>query len=282
MVCIVNVSERGLISPAPSKTSRIPTVSGLLFPHIFAPIKCATFFYALHGGDARSWGIIISTTFSTFPAVNANFTSIASATSTNTAAHALATVHVQHIFDLDPVHVSHSLILVKNATTGGSTVALAGYLPDMTPMRSITLLGSFMRAAEEERSYSSVDMNTHLVQPDDTAGGNSVLGSRLIPAQTYHNSPEKVGQVYEQLLDSGTTKKFKPQQRPILELISGPDAGAYFNEADVLEAAFQSTFLGPHYARLSAVKAQCDPGDLFIVGTGVGSKRWDEWGICRV
>jgi hypothetical protein len=62
--------------------------------------------------------------------------------------------------------------------------------------------------------------------------------------------------------------------------MSGPNAGAYSNEADVTEPNFQTTFFGPNYAKLSAIKAKYDPKDLFIVRAGVGSERWDEWGLC--
>ncbi|KAJ6531491.1 hypothetical protein DFH09DRAFT_933740, partial [Mycena vulgaris] len=68
-------------------------------------------------------------------------------------------------------------------------------------------------------------------------------------------------------------KRFKTQQLPILENLSGPNAGAYSNEADLLETNFQTTFFGPNYAKLSAIKRKYDPRDLFIVGGGVGSER---------
>ena len=64
--------------------------------------------------------------------------------------------------------------------------------------------------------------------------------------------------------------------------MTGPNAGAYSNEADLLEPNFQTTFFGPNYAKLSAIKRMYDPEDLFIVGAGVGSERWDEWGLCKV
>lgn len=75
-------------------------------------------------------------------------------------------------------------------------------------------------------------------------------------------------------------KQFQTSQLPILEQMSGPNAGAYSNEADVTEPNFQTTFFGPNYAKLSAIKAKYDPKDLFIVRAGVGSERWDEWGLC--
>ena len=60
------------------------------------------------------------------------------------------------------------------------------------------------------------------------------------------------------------------------------DSGSYSNEGDVREPNFQITFYGNNYVRLSDVKSKYDPNDLFIVGAGVGSERWDEYGLCTV
>ncbi|KAJ7499969.1 FAD-binding domain-containing protein [Mycena latifolia] len=76
---------------------------------------------------------------------------------------------------------------------------------------------------------------------------------------------------------------FQTTQLPIMEQMSGTNAGAYGNEADVLEPNFQTTFFGQaNYAKLSGIKSKYDPTDLFIVPAGVGSERWDEWGLCTV
>jgi hypothetical protein len=80
----------------------------------------------------------------------------------------------------------------------------------------------------------------------------------------------------------GNLTMFKRTQLPIIEQLTGPNAGAYSNEADSLEDNFQSTFFGPNYPRLSAIKTKYDPTDLFIVKAGVGSERWDDDGVCRV
>ncbi|KAI0028758.1 FAD-binding domain-containing protein [Vararia minispora EC-137] len=70
---------------------------------------------------------------------------------------------------------------------------------------------------------------------------------------------------------------------PLLANATGEtDSGSYSNEADVREPDFQTTFFGGNYGRLSQVKAKYDPDDLFIVGAGVGSERWDEYGLCTV
>lgn len=90
-------------------------------------------------------------------------------------------------------------------------------------------------------------------------------------------------------LDAATIPKvnanqtlFVQQQLPILEQLSGPAAGAYSNEADPWETNYQMTFFGPNYLKLSVIKAIYDPTDLFIVKAGVGSERWDSYGLCRI
>jgi hypothetical protein len=67
-----------------------------------------------------------------------------------------------------------------------------------------------------------------------------------------------------------------------MEQLSGTNGAGYSNEADVNEPQFQTTFFGPNYAELTRIKAKYDPDDLFIVAAGVGSERWDEWGLCTV
>ncbi len=76
--------------------------------------------------------------------------------------------------------------------------------------------------------------------------------------------------------------EFQTTQLPIMEEAIGPDAGSYSNEADPTELNFQTTFYGPNYDKLSAIKSKYDPDDLFIVVGGVGSERWDADGFCTV
>ena len=80
----------------------------------------------------------------------------------------------------------------------------------------------------------------------------------------------------------GNLTLFRDTQLPIIEQLTGPNAGAYSNEADPLEANFENTFFAPNYPKLSGIKTKYDPTDLFIVKTGVGSERWDKDGLCRV
>lgn len=76
--------------------------------------------------------------------------------------------------------------------------------------------------------------------------------------------------------------QFQNDQLPILETIQGPVAAAYGNEADAFEKEWQMVFYGPNYGRLSFIKRKYDPTDLFIVRAGVGSERWDSYGLCKL
>lgn len=90
---------------------------------------------------------------------------------------------------------------------------------------------------------------------------------------TDNTSPEEV-----ELIRNDLTKN----KTPVLAALAGPNGGgSYTNEGDVRESDFQRTFYGPHYTRLSSVKARYDPEDLFIVPTGVGSEKWDAFGLCK-
>ncbi|KAJ7453665.1 FAD-binding domain-containing protein [Mycena galericulata] len=299
-------------------------------------------FYALRGGGSGSWGVIVSATIRTFPTFNATSSLIVLVALNNSAAAALATTHAQHIFDLDPVRAGQYFFLEKNSTDANAPAAfiVSTYMPNTTSAEGMALLAPFLNASLAlpgvflyEQLYTYGDINDALFQADDSVGDDEVLGSRLIPAAAYRD-PATVGEVYSELLDSGTLlilghlvaggqvaenanivsavnpawrtakthlvlvnqwtdaasigeidtirKHFQTQQLPILKKLSGANAGSYSNEADVLEPDFETTFFGPNYAKLSGIKSKYDPKDLFIVGAGVGSERWDEWGICKI
>ncbi|KAJ7208796.1 FAD-binding domain-containing protein [Mycena rebaudengoi] len=261
-------------------------------------------FYALRGGGAGSWGVIVSATVRTFPIFNATLSVILLASTDTTALSTLAGVHAQHIFDIDPVRGGQYFFLTQTSPGGAGGFAILTYMPNTT----VEFDGDSGRAGDA----------------DDSVGENVVLGSRLIPEATYRDSPESVGRVYQELLDGGalnilghlvaggqasanarissalnpawrtakvhlvlvngwtdsaTLEKisaertvFKNTHLPILEKLSGSNAGSYSNEADVLETNFQTTFFGPNYAKLSAIKKKYDPNDLFIVwGASAGT-----------
>ncbi|KAJ6506705.1 FAD-binding domain-containing protein [Mycena sanguinolenta] len=306
-------------------------------------------FYALRGGGAGSWGVLVSATFKTYPTFNVTSSVLGLGAANTTVAASLALIHAQHIFDWDSVNAGQYFYLKENLDPSESDTAAFVFsvntvMPRTTVNESKALLGPFLDAAlalpgvsllSQEFNYGEV--NDELFQADDSVGGNVVLGSRLIPAVTYRESPATVGKVYQKILESGAPAilgllvaggkvaenanissavhpawrrakahvivvaewddsaslaeisqirhLFQNVQAPILdELITGSGAsiGSYSNEADVLERSFRTTFFGPNYAKLTEIKKTYDPEDLFIVGAGVGSERWDQWGLCRV
>ncbi|KAJ6529273.1 FAD-binding domain-containing protein [Mycena capillaripes] len=297
-------------------------------------------FYALRGGGAGSWGVIVSATFRTFPTFEVAYSLISLSASSSAAAGALATVHAQHIFDFDAVRASQYSYVFMSSNTA-SLFQLNVYMPNTTTAQAKALLAPFLNASLAlpgvslvDQQYVTQNINDAMYLADDSEGNNIAMGSRLIPASTYRDAPETVGKVYKELLDAGTPeivnvivgggqvavnanisaaihpawrtakslltlgnfwtddtplaeinalrRKFQTTQLSIVEQISGPNGATYSNEADVFEPDFQTTFFGPNYARLSAIKIKYDPADLFIVQTGVGSERWDQWGLCNV
>lgn len=58
--------------------------------------------------------------------------------------------------------------------------------------------------------------------------------------------------------------------------------GSYGAEGDYFENNWSEAFWGSHYARLSDIKRDYDPYDLFIVHNGVGSERWSADGFTRL
>ncbi|KAF7335406.1 FAD-binding domain-containing protein [Mycena venus] len=298
-------------------------------------------FWALRGGGAGSWGVIISATVRTFPTFNATIGTVTLDLSTNAAAAAVAGVHAQHIFDFDPVRGGQYFFLEKvgnsttfwfqtfmaNATLARGKELLTPFLTDALALPGVSLIS---------QDFETMSINDALFAADDEVAGNVVMGSRLIPTAAYQssNASATVVKVYQELLDGGallilgslvaggqvsananissavhpawrTAKthlivanvwedtaaladinelrhKFQSSQLTILEQLSGPNAGSYSNEGDIFEPDFKTTFYGPNYAKLSAIKSKYDPSDLFIVAAGVGSERWDTWGICTV
>ncbi|KAJ7253995.1 permease family-domain-containing protein [Mycena rebaudengoi] len=291
-------------------------------------------FYALRGGGAGSWGVLVSATVRTFPTFNATFSLIVLTSSSTPALGALAAVHAQHIFDLDPVRGGQYFYLQRLAPNGTAVFFLTTFLPNLSVEAGTAMLQPFLAAARAipdmtvaSEVYLDEVVNDLLFQADDAVGENFAAGSRLIPEQRIGISRRRWGG-YTKSCGGGGSKhlrnprggrpsvserphliraasrladlllinkwpdsaplatikavrtQFRDVQLPILAQIagSGSDVAAYSNEADVLEADFQTTFFGPNYAKLSAIKRRYDPKDLFIVGAGVGSERWDQWG----
>ncbi|KAJ7265055.1 hypothetical protein C8J57DRAFT_1230086 [Mycena rebaudengoi] len=279
-------------------------------------------FYALHGGGAGSWGVLVSATVHTFPTFNATFSLIVLSSPFTPALGTLTAVHAQHIFDLNPVRGGQYFYLQRLAPNGTAIFLITTFLPNMSVEAGTALMQPFLAAARVIPEVT-VGAEAHANVVNDLPFQVERRGRAL----RNRDKPEAVGRAYQELLEGGAlniyghlvaggqvsanahissalhpawrTAKvhlllintwsdsaplatinavrthFLDVQLPIFAQIagSGPDAAAYSNEADVLEVDFQATFFGPNYAKLSAIK------DLFIVGAGVGSERWDQLGI---
>ncbi|KAI0061851.1 FAD-binding domain-containing protein [Artomyces pyxidatus] len=291
-------------------------------------------FWALRGGGAGSWGVAISATFRTYPNFPGTFHTAIIVADSHNQAGALMAAHAEHIFDWDDVRAGQYFFFYKTPNT---LVVHTGFA-NLTGDDARAQMAPFLEAAVSlgatvafENTTTGI-VNDIVTTPDDPAGRNLIMGSRLIPESTYRDHPKEIGKTYTALLDQGVegcvcacckvseNKKISsavnPKWRtakthivlfrtwedtaliseivqvkqqltdehvPLLAHMAGEtDSGAYSNEADVQEPNFQETFFGPNYARLSEVKAAYDPHDLFIVGAGVGSERWDKEGMCRV
>jgi hypothetical protein len=97
------------------------------------------------------------------------------------------------------------------------------YMPNTTTSQSMALLAPFLNASVAlpgisllSQDYTYGDINDAQFQTDDSVESSIALGSRLIPATAYRDSPARLGQIYEELLDSGTTSYGRPYSPPTL------------------------------------------------------------------
>ncbi|KAF7330615.1 FAD-binding domain-containing protein [Mycena sanguinolenta] len=242
-------------------------------------------FYALRGGGAGSWGVIISATFHVYPTFNATSSAIVLATENNTVLASLVTLHAEHVFDWDSDFTYGNIndaLFADDDSVGFNAVSGSRLIPAATYRDSPSTVGEVFKKLLESGETEILGLMV--------AGGkvaeNAHISSAVHPAWRTAKMHLLSGGTWD---DSASLAEidqirhlFQKVHLPIIEEIAGPNAGAYSNEADVLEPNFQTTFFGPNYGKLSAIKSKYDPNDLFIVGAGVGSERWDEWGLCRV
>jgi FAD/FMN-containing dehydrogenase len=65
-------------------------------------------------------------------------------------------------------------------------------------------------------------------------------------------------------------------------LAVAPGAGAYLSEADFFDPNWKTSYWGPNFDRLAAIKKRYDPGGLFFTHHGVGSDEWSADGFTRL
>jgi hypothetical protein len=165
-------------------------------------------FWALRGGGAGSWGVIIDATLLTFPIFNATLHTVNILTATLDQTASLMTTHAKHVSDWDQVRAGqfHNL----TGSTTNSTLVILTYFKDLDGDASKAQMSSFLAdaaklgAAVQGETTVTTFANDLVGLPDDPSGLNSILSSRLVPASVYSNAPETVGSAYKQLLSQGT------------------------------------------------------------------------------
>jgi len=172
-------------------------------------------FWAMRGGGAGSWGVIVSATFQTFPTFNVTFSGVRIFTNTSKEMGDIAALHAKHIFDWDPFRIGQYFYVLtnvsSNATTATNMMLVASYFPNTTVDQATAALTPFLDGARAQGAFVqeenlSLSVNDILFTADDDSGHNLVLGSRLMPTSTYRDRPEEIGQMYTKLLDGGATK----------------------------------------------------------------------------
>ena len=164
-------------------------------------------FWALRGGGAGSWGVIINATLSTFPIFNATLHTVNILTTTLDQTASLMTTHAKHIGDWDQVRAgqyfnltgskTNSLLIISTIFKGldgdASKAQMASFLDDAAKV------GATIQGETTVTSFA----NDIVGLPDDSSGTNAILSSRLVPASVYSNAPESVGAAYKHLLSQG-------------------------------------------------------------------------------
>lgn len=133
-------------------------------------------------------------------------------------------------------------------------------------MRDITENSAFYIAV----TALGVNRHPHGIKP---VSANAVLPawrdalmSVLVPSEWDFTLPRSV----EEQRESQLTDSVIPKLTAVT-----PHSGTYMNEADFNLATWKEDFYGHNYARLRAIKAKYDPGDLFYATTAVGSDAWN-------
>ncbi|PBK71142.1 FAD-binding domain-containing protein [Armillaria solidipes] len=168
----------------------------------------ADLFWALRGGGAGSWGVVVSATFRTFPTFNATISLVSMIANDTVATGSIIATHAKHIFDWDDLYMGQYFYVYENTTADAYMLTFASYFPRISSDEASAALKPFLDDAEVfgqivGQQFNEVNINDGVTVVDDVVGSNAVLGSRLIPASAYRDHPETFGHVYTQLFDAG-------------------------------------------------------------------------------
>jgi hypothetical protein len=164
-------------------------------------------FWALRGGGAGSWGVIIDATLRTFPIFNATLHTVNILTATLDQTANLMTTHAMHVKDWDAVRAGQYFYL--SGSPSNSTLVVSTLFKDLDGNSSKAQMSSFLNdsralgAVVQGESTITALANNIVESADDRSGFNLILSSRLIPHSVYLNAPSNIGAAYKQLLSQG-------------------------------------------------------------------------------
>lgn len=182
----------------------------LLFP-LPATEHNSVVFWALRGGGAGSWGVILSATFRTYPIFNATIHGVLIIAPSNASTASLMSMHARHIFDWDDVRAGQYFYLFKGPTQGyeGNVLALGTYFANMSANDAKNAMQPLLNEArnmgfaiEKEQTIEGL-ANDLLSVEDAPSGSNGAGGSRLIPVTAYQNNTDTIGKTIATLLEQG-------------------------------------------------------------------------------
>lgn len=174
---------------------------GFCHLRISSKLNTVTVFWALRGGGAGSWGVIVSATFrtfGTFPTVL--HSTVLKAQSAEDLAR-LGGIHAQHVFDFDSIRAGQYTFFV--AAPPLFTLTLTTVFPNATMEMANSSIASFLKDASAAGFNYTVTVAlttaSGALAAQDAGGVETILGSRLIPSEVYKNNTVGVQHVYEQL-----------------------------------------------------------------------------------
>ncbi|KAF8577475.1 FAD-binding domain-containing protein, partial [Ramaria rubella] len=166
-------------------------------------------FFALRGGGAGSWGVIISATFRVFPTFNAVHHNDIIVVNTSAQVAQLAELHARHIFDMDSLNPAQ--YFYWTATPPTFTWTIDTVFPNTTIATANAAIAPFLDGVHDlgfivQTSVSTAIVNDVLSNTTDDIGGvELILGSRFWSSDVYRNNITAIGTAYKTLFDSGVT-----------------------------------------------------------------------------
>ncbi|KAI0248041.1 hypothetical protein BJV78DRAFT_1156791 [Lactifluus subvellereus] len=188
-------------------------------------------FWALRGGGAGSWGVIIDATLRTFPIFNATLHTVNVLTAT-----------LDQTVNLMALRTSRTGMrsgLGRSTSTSNSTLVVTTYFKDLDGDASKAQMSSFLDDARalgavvQEESTVTAPANDLVEFPDDQSGFNVVISSRLVPNSVYLNAPSNISTAYKWLLSLGVPAALG-------HLVAGGQVAANANISSAINPAWRS------------------------------------------